>query len=302
MNKEKNDIRALRRRRRLLANDISSYLFLIPWFVMLFVFTLYPFVEGIRMSLFNFTLRNQEFIGLENFRTLLTDEAFLNSIIITLKMCLIIVPGTIIFSLLVAYAIQDLSGAIKSVVKIVFYLSSIISEVALIMVWKWMFNPNYGLYTTLCEKFGVVELNLLGDATLSIPLISILVLSFTVSQPIVLFSAAVDSVPTALLEAAELDGAGRFTRFLKITLPSITDVMLLVAVTTTINNLQVFVVPQLLTGGGPNGKTTTALMLIYQTAFEFGKYGLASAMGVILFVVIAFFVAIQFILQRRKGE
>lgn len=296
------DIRTLQRRRRRLSENLSSYAFLLPWLIVLFVFTLYPFVEGLRMSLYDYGIKSQTYVGLDNFRKLLQDEAFLNSIIITLKMCAIIIPGTIAASLLVAYAISDLSTRTKGLVKVVFYLSAIISQVALVMVWKWMFNPAFGLYKSLCTRFGFVTLNLLGDATYSIPLISILVLSFTVSQPIVLFSAAMDAVPVSYYEAAELDGAGRFTQFRKITLPSISNVILLVTVTTTINNLQVFVVPQLLTGGGPNGQTSPMLLHIYNSAFEYGKYGYASAMGVVLFCVVAVLVALQFMLQRKKED
>lgn len=282
--------------------NISSYVFLLPWLVVLFLFTLYPFVEGIRMSLYDYGINKQNYIGLENFRKLLEDESFWNSVIITLKMCAIIIPGTLVASLVVAYSIQDLSDHTKSFVKVVFYLSSIISQVALVMVWKWMFNPVYGMYRTLCEYFGFIKLDLLGDTTYSIPLISVLVLSFTVSQPIVLFSAAMDAVPQEYYEAAELDGASRFIQFLKITLPSITNIILLVMVTTTINNLQVFVVPMLLTGGGPSGMTTPVLLNIYRNAFEYQKYGYASAMGVVLFAIIAVFVALQFLLQNKEGE
>lgn len=280
---------------------MTGYLFLLPWLILLFVFTLYPFVEGIRMSFYDYGLKEQTFVGLDNFRELFADSTFWKSVSVTLQMCAIIIPGTIIAALVVAYAIQDVPASWKAFVKIVFYLSAIVSQVALVMVWKWMFNPAYGWYKSLCQKLGVLELNLLGDATYSVPLISILVLSFTVSQPIVLFSAAMDGVPKSYYEASELDGAGRFTRFRKITLPMIADVLLLVTVTTTINNLQVFVVPQLLTGGGPNGQTTPVLLQIYKTAFEFGKYGYASTMGVVLFAVIAVLVGIQFVI-RRRGE
>jgi len=288
------------RRARKLSENLSSYVFLLPWLFFLFVFTLYPFIEGIRMSLYDYGLKKQTYVGLENFRKLMTDQAFWNSVIITLKMCMIIIPGTIAAALGVAYAIQDLSERSKGFVKAVFYLSAIISQVALALVWKWMFNPSYGAYKTLCNQFGFVEVNLLGDTTYSIPLLSILVLSFTVSQPIVLFSAAIDGVPVSYYEAAELDGASRFTQFRKITLPMISDVLLLVTVTTTINNLQVFVVPQLLTGGGPNGQTSPVLLHIYRNAFEYGKYGYASAMGVVLFCVIAVLVAMQFTLQKKE--
>lgn len=296
------DVRSRSKRVRRLSENLSSYLFLLPWLIVLFVFTLYPFIEGIRMSLFDYGLKKQTFVGFENFRKLFADEAFINSIIVTLKMCAIIIPGTIVAALTVAYSIQDVSPRFKGIVKAVFYLSAIISQVALVMVWKWMFNPTYGMYKSLCEQFGFVELNLLGDATYSIPLISILVLSFTVSQPIVLFSAAIDGIPVSYYEAADLDGASRFAQFRKITLPMISDVLLLVTVTTTINNLQVFVVPQLLTGGGPNGQTSPVLLQIYRSAFEYGKYGYASAMGVVLFCVIAVLVAFQFMLQRKKED
>lgn len=282
--------------------NMTGYLFLVPWLLVLIIFTLYPFVEGMRMSLYKYSTNSQTFIGLDNFRELFKDTTFWNSVIITLKMCAIIIPGTIVVSLLIAYAIQDINATLKSVVKIVFYLCSIVSQVALIMVWKWMFSPTQGLYKSLCEIFGMVELNLLGDTTYSIPLISILVMSFTVAQPIVLFNTALEAVPSTLYEAAQLDGAGRFTRFLKVGVPSISDVLLLVLVTTTINNLQVFVVPYLLTGGGPGGQTTPILLHIYRSAFEYGQYGYASAMGVVLFCIIGFFVAIQFILQSRKED
>ena len=296
------DAKNLGRRKRILSENISSYVFLLPWFVILFVFTLYPFVEGIRMSLYDYSLKGQTFIGLENFRKIVTDTEFLNSIIVTLKLCLIIIPGTIVASLVVAYAIQDIPVKAKGFVKIIFYLSAIISQVALVMVWKWMFNPAYGMYKTLCQQFGFVEVNLLGDTTYSIPLIAILVLTFTVSQPIVLFSAAMDGVPISYYEAADLDGASRFTQFCKITLPSISNVILLVTVTTTINNLQVFVVPQLLTGGGPNGKTAPVLLHICNQALEYGRFGYASAMGVVLCCVVAVLVAVRFVLQRKKGD
>ena len=288
-------------KRSVLSRKFGAYLFLLPWLCILLIFTLYPFVEGIRMSLYDFSLREQTFIGLENFRQLFSDGTFWRSLRVTFHMCAFIIPGTLVFSLTVAYAIQDLPGLWKSFFKIVFYLSAIVSQVALVMVWKWMFNPSYGWYKTLCREMGMAELNLLGDSTYSVPLIAILVLTFTVSQPIVLFSAAIDGIPQSYFEACQLDGAGRFTQFRKVTMPQISHVLLLVTVTTTINNLQVFVVPQLLTGGGPNGQTTPVLLQIYNTAFEYGKYGYASAMGVILFAVIGAFVAVQFLLRREEG-
>lgn len=289
-------------KKKRLKEDLSSYVFLLPWLFFLLVFTLYPFCYGIGISLFDFTLKKQEFIGFGNYVALFQDQGFLNSIVVTFKFVIIIIPGTILASLLIAYAIRGTSKWFQSCVKVVFYLTSIVSQVALIMVWKWMFSPSYGMYASLANWLNVQVVDLFGNATYSIPLLSILVMSFTVSQPIVLISAAMDGVPATLYEAASLDGASRFTQFRKITIPGIRSTLLFITVTTTINNLQVFVVPYLMTGGGPNGQTTPVLLLIYQNAFEYGKYGYASAMGVVLFVLIAFLVAVQFKMQQAKND
>ncbi len=283
-----------------LKENMISYLFLTPWFFFLAVFTIYPFIYGIGLSLYEYTLRKQEFVGFANYVALFQDKAFINSIWVTIKFVAIIIPGTIILSLGIVYAIQGTKKWFQSLVKIVFYVSSIVSQVALVMVWKWMFSPSYGMYASLSNLFKWKLVDLLGTPVYSIPLLSFLVMSFTISQPIVVFSAAMDAVPVSLYEAASMDGATRFTQFREITLPCISKSILFVLVTTTINNLQVFVVPFLMTGGGPTGQTTPILLLIYRNAFEYSNFGYASAMGVILFLIIAVLVAIQFKMQRSQ--
>ena len=165
-----------------------------------------------------------------------------------------------------------------------------------------MFNPSYGLYASICRLFGIETADLLGNPVYSIPLLSVLVLGFTISQPIVLFSSAIDAVPASFVEAAQLDGASDRTCFRKVTLPLIAPTIIFVLITTTINNLQVFLVPYLMTGGGPSGKTTPVLLLIYRNAFEYGNFGYASALGVVLFSVIGIFVFIQFKLSHYDEE
>lgn len=288
--------------RKRLKDDLIGYGFLTPWLFFLLVFTAYPFVYGFGISLFDYTLKKQEFVGLDNYIALLQDEAFINSIWVTLKFVAIIVPGTLLLALAVAYAIQSTPRWFQATAKVVFYLTSIVSQVALVIVWKWLFNPSYGLYANFAQLLGIPTVDILGNPVYSIPLLSVLVMSFTVSQPIVLFSAAIDGVPESLLEAADIDGAGRISKFMKITIPYIRPTILFVAVTTTINNLQVFVVPFLMTGGGPNGATSPVLLEIYRNAFEYGKFGYSSAMGVMLFILIAFFVMLQFKMQRSGEE
>lgn len=299
MNKKR--IQQPERRKRRLKENAVSYSFLIPWFLFLFVFTLFPFVYGFVISLFDYTLKDQVFIGLRNYEKLLTSEEFLQSILVTLKFVAIIIPGTLLVSLGIAYSIQGLPDKMQTFVKIVFYLTAIVSQIALVIAWKWMFSPMYGMYATICKLFEIPTVDLLGNPQYSLPLLSILVMSFTISQPIILFSSALDSVPESYQEAAALDGASQFVVFRKIKLPMISPTIIFVLVTCTINNLQVFVVPYLMTNGGPTGQTTPILLLIYRNAFEYGNFGYASAMGIVLFAVIAIFVSIQFKLTD-KGE
>jgi multiple sugar transport system permease protein len=281
-------------KKRRLKENIASYLFITPWLLVFGVFVAYPFVYGFVISLFDFDLVKQTFIGLENYKNLFSDEMFINSILATLKMCAIIIPGTIIFSLWVANTIHNRRKSLQSFTKVVFYLSAIVSEVALVIVWQWIFNPGYGLSATITDALKMPRIDWLGDVNFALPLVSYLVLAFTVSQPIVLYGAAFNNIPDTYYEAARIDSASQWKQFTKITLPLIKPTTTFVLITTTIGSLQVFMVPYLLTAGGPADGTTSILLMIFRNAFEYGKYGYAAAMGVILFIIIAIFAFFQF--------
>ena len=282
------------RRRKKIKNIVACYLFLLPWLVFLTVFTVYPFVYGFVMSLFQVTYKQITYVGFLNFAELFRDTMFLGAIAATLKMCLIIIPGTVAVSLWIAGTIQDRSKHLQGSAKMVFYITSVVSQVALAIAWKFMFNPAYGLSASLTDVLGIRRLDWFAREDLVIPLVSALVMTFSISQPIILFSAAMDNIPRDYYEVAELEGATRTKKFLAITLPLIRPTLTFVFITATIANLQVFVVPYLLTGGGPNYKTTTILYMVYRNAFEFGRYGYAAAMGIVLFAIIAVLVLFQY--------
>lgn len=280
--------------RKAAKNNLVCYAFLFPWLAFLAVFTVYPFVYGFVMSLFNVTYRANDFIGFANFAELMRDPMFWNAIAATLKMCAIIIPGTVMLSLWIAWAIHHRTRAFQSSAKIIFYLTSVVSQVALAIAWKFMFNPAYGLSASITQALGMPRLDWFGRADLAIPLVSALVMTFAISQPIILFAAALDGIPRDFYEAAQLDGATRGQQFTRVTLPLIRPTLTFVLVTATIGNLQVFVVPYLLTGGGPNYHTTTILYMVYRNAFEFGRYGYAAAMGIVLFAIIGLLVLLQY--------
>ena len=290
------------RQKKRIKNNIICYLFLMPWLAFLMVFTVYPFIYGFVMSLFNVTYKASMYVGFSNFAELFRNAMFLDAIGATLKMCAIIIPGTVIVSLWIARTIQDRSRHLQRSAKMVFYITSIVSQVALAIAWKFMFNPGYGLSASLMDLLGLPRVDWFGREDLVIPLVSILVMTFSISQPIILFSAAMDNIPKDYYEVAELEGATRTRQFFTVTLPLIRPTLTFVSITAIIANLQVFVVPYLLTGGGPNYKTTTILYLVYRNAFEFGRYGYASAMGIILFAIIGILVLFQYHMANSSEQ
>ena len=297
----KASISAAKRKKRFKEN-LVGYLFIIPWLVFFGIFIIYPFGYGFVISLFDYNLVKAEFIGAANYSTLLKDELFINATKATLKMCAIIIPGTVIFALWVANTVHERRQSIQTLTKVIFYLTAIISEVALVVVWKWIFNPGYGLSATLTDTLGMDRIDWFGNVNITLPLVSVLVLSFTVSMPIVLYNAAFNNIPETYYEAARIDGASRHKQFFHVTLPLIKPTTTFILIITTIGSLQVFAVPFLMTNGGPNGGTTSILLMIYRNAFDFGKYGYAASMGIFLFVIIAIFSFLQYRATRSDVQ
>ena len=280
-----------------LRKNLGGWMFLLPWFTLFVIFSAYPFVYGIAISFYDHNYKEMSFIGLENYARIFQDDLFKIAVSATLKMASLIIVGTCAF--LTAFVLQGWTRKTQALGKLAFYLPSIVSQVALVIVWKWIFNPAFGISASVASMLGIPPINWFGDVSLAIPLIAILVMSFNVSQPIIIFSAAINGIPEDLYEASEIDGATRGKQFWRITLPLLRPTLAFVTVTTTIASLQVFVVPYMLTGGGPQYGTTSILLLVYRNAFEYSRYGYASALGVVLFLIISIIAAIQFRLNQR---
>ena len=223
---------------------------------------------------------------------------FWNALAATLKICAVTIPVIVIGALLLSFILRGRSKKFKSTAKIILYLPAVTSEIVLAIVWRNMFSSTFGVSATICSWLGIEPIKWLSDARLTIPLVGILVASLCIAQPVILLSTAIDNIDPYIMEAAELDGASSFQLLRHITLPAIMPTVSFVLITTTIGNLQVFYVPFLLTGGGPENKTVTVLYLIYKNAFEYGKYGIADAQGMVLFVLIGAMVLAQYKLTK----
>ena len=287
-----------KKKKKTVAEIVFIIAFLVPWLVDVAVFKLYPFLYGTFISFFDVSYKHNTFSGFKNYLTTFKQPLFWNAILATLKICFVSIPVIVIGALLISFILRGKNKRIKNLAKIILYLPAVTSEIVLAIIWKNMFGSTFGISATICTVLGIRPIQWLSDARLTVPLVGVLVATLCIAQPVILLSTAIDNIDNSIIEASQLDGASPFQQLIHITLPSIVPTLSFVLITTTIGNLQVFYVPYLLTGGGPENKTITVLYLIYKNAFEYGKYGLADAQGMILFVLIGVMVLAQYKLTK----
>ena len=252
---------------------LVSYAFLAPILIFFIVFVLAPMIMGFITSFFNYSMTSFEFIGLDNYKRMFSDEVFIKSLINTVIIVIGSVPIVVLFSLFV-----------------------VTGSVAVTVVWKWIYDPLSGILNFVLKSGHVIDQNIswLGDKHWALMAIIIILLTTSVGQPIILYIAAMGNIDNSLVEAARVDGATELQVFWKIKWPSLLPTTLYIAIITTINSFQCFALIQLLTSGGPNYSTSTLMYYLYEKAFKLSEYGYANTMGVFLAVMIAIISFAQF--------
>ena len=277
-----------------------AYLLLLPALLFFAAFVIVPMVMGVVTSLFNYTMKSpvsaESFVGLGNYIELFQDKVFLRSMWNTVVIVVVSVPAVTFFSLWVGSAIYQKTGWVRSFFRGVFYLPVVTGSVTVVVVWKWMFDFQRGIFNWALKSSGLIEKNInwLGDQRVAIWCILLILFTTSVGQPIVLYVAALGNVDQSQVEAAQVDGATKLQTFWQIKWPAIKPTTLYVLVITTINSFQCFALIQLLTSGGPSNSTSTVMYYLYRNAFSLYRYGYANAMGVVLAIIIAIFSALQF--------
>jgi len=279
-----------------------GYFFILPAYFFFAWFTLIPLYEGLKLSFYRSTLRGLTYVGLDNFRRLLSDEAFHYALRNTVIFVLIVVPLVLAISLMLALAIFPMSKRWQSVYRFAFYLPAVASSVVLSMVWLWIYNPTYGLLNYLTGLIGIEPIAWLGTVEWALPALALVVVTWTIGQPVILFIAALGAIPNDYFEAAKIDGATGWQTFWKVTLPLLRPTALFVLITQTIGVFQVFVVVLLLTRGGPAHSTQTIVYRIYETAFQFFDFGYAAAMSGVLLVLVGLIAVLQYRFLGREVE
>lgn len=264
--------------------------------VLLFVaFTLYPIISAFIMSFQNYSPLETEWVGVSNYRFALTDPVFWRSMKVTLIYTLGTVPVNLAISLILAYLVFQLRTKSQTFFKAALYLPAVTSGVTLSLVWLWILDPTpAGLLNRFLGILGVENVVWLGSSKTA--LFSLMLMTYLGSHgpSLILYLSAMGGIPKSLYEAADVDAASNWSKLRNITWPLLKPTTLYLLVTGVINSFQVFMNVYLMTQGGPNFATTTIAYLIYQNAFRYFDFGLASAMSFLLAVVIVVVSALQF--------
>ncbi len=280
--------RGLRRR-----EAVNAYIFMAPAILGLLLFLIGPIIVSLYLSFTDYNLlRDPRWIGLENYTTLFEDPLFWTALRVSATYSIISVPLGLVLALTAAVLLDQKIRGI-AFFRSMFYLPSIISGVGVAMLWRWMFNAEFGIINVLLGYIGIQGPNWITSEEWALP--SLIAAScWAVGGTMLIFLAGLQGIPTELYEASEIDGAGRWGRFRRITLPLISNVTFFNLVLGIIGSLQTFTDAYVMTGGGPNNSTLFVAIHLYRNAFQYLKMGYASAIAWVLFVIVLALTALVF--------
>lgn len=266
-------------------SQTAGYLFIAPQMLLMLIFIVYPVIKGFKMSLYKVYGMDSYFVGLDNFKALFEDAVFVKSILNTVFFVVAIVLLTIIFALFVSTTVYDKNARYVSFIRGSYYLPVMVSMVVMSIVWNFLLNPSNGLVSYVFQQMGAGHVNLLGNPKTVMPIIVFVTFVGNVGQAIILYLATMIGISPDYFEAAQLDGATRWQRIRHIIIPLVRPTTAYLIVINIIAVLKIFVVIQLLTGGGPNNASVTMMYYLYQNAFVYNNTGAASAIGVLMFMI-----------------
>ncbi|WP_033541444.1 carbohydrate ABC transporter permease [Planococcus sp. CAU13] len=284
-----------------------SVLMYLPFLLCFILFLVVPFFYGIYISLHQWSVfgGNGGFVGLDNYTAILTpgniySNAFYNGLKNTLVFVAISVVPLVIISLALALLVDSIPSNLKVFFRTVFFISYAVSVTAVSAIFKWLFTGNGGYVNNVFDTFGLNTINWLNDQPSAWIAILIATVWWTIGFNMILFINALDDVDQNLYEAASLDGANSWNKFMHITFPSIKGVFVFLTIITVIASFNLYGQTLLMTAGGPSQSTQTLIMVIQQMVFNQNNLGVASAMAMVMGFVMVIIVAVQYAYSFRK--
>ncbi len=281
----------------------TGLIFISPFIVGFLLFTLYPFVSSFLLGMTDYNgISPPEFTGFSNYISMFEDEKFRNSLFVTFRYSVILVPLKLVISLIMALILNlEIRG--MGLYRTIFYIPSILgSNLAVVIMWLFLFTGD-GLVNQFLEFIGIGAVNWYGNENGSLSIIVFLRL-WEFGSAMIIFLNALREIPPEYYDAAKVDGCGKMCAFFSITLPMLKDVIFLNLILQLISAMQEFNAPYMITGGGPMKSTYTIGMLIYDEMFKYHNSGYANAVSWVLFVITTVFVLLlfRFTGSHREGN
>jgi len=270
---------------------LYGYLTISPWIVGFVVFTSGPIIASFVISLFDTDfLTHWNFVGWNNYAEMVADTLVHKALINTAYYAFAMVPLSTIIALSIAVLLnQGIKG--QGIWRTVYYLPSVVSGVAVSLLWRWIYHPDIGLFNSILRYFGIQGPRWIYSEEWAMPSM-IIMACWGAGGAMLLFLAGLRGIPTELYEAASIDGAGAFRKFFSITIPMLTPTIFFNMVMSIIGSWQVFTQSFVMTEGGPNNATLTLVLYLYRKAFQQFYFGYSAAIAWLLFGVVLIFVVI----------
>ncbi len=287
---------------RQMKTDLTGYAFIAPNVIGFTLFTLIPMLISLVISFtgWDYTqgFGNWTFNGGANYVEMWSDRWFVDSLVNTLAFSIGVVPVTIFLALVLAVIIDKYCYG-KLPIRLAMFMPYISNVVAVAIVWVMMYSP-WGPFTQMVKAFGVANPpQWLGDHNWALPAIMLMTIWGGVGYAMMIYTSSITSLPKDVYEAADIDGAGEVTKFVKITVPFLSPTTFFLVITTFISSFQVFAPIQIMTRGGPGTATHVLVYYIYTTAFTFYRMGYAASMSWILFLILFLITMIQWTGQKK---
>lgn len=278
-----------------LYHPLTGYAFIGPWLFGFLAFSLFPLVFSLVISFFQWGLVDTPvFVGLRNYIQMFTiDVMFKKSLQVTLTYAFASVPLSLVLALMLALLLNvKIRG--QSLFRTIFYLPSLITGVAISVVWMWMLQPDFGIFNYFLGRLGIEGPDWLGSTRWALFSMILMAVWNGSGSQVVIYLAGLQNVPPELYEAAGIDGANKWHQFWNITLPMLTSTIFFNLIMGIIGAFRTFTQAYVMTRGGPQNSTMFYAYYLWQSAFRDMKMGYAAGLSWILFLIIAFFTVLVF--------
>ena len=283
----------------------TAYLFIAPGLLIFGVFTVFAVAYAFYLSFHQWNVLEPQkpFVGLDNYARLFDDERFRQAVLNTVYYTAATVPLSIVLGLLIALLLSQQIRA-RGFFRTLFYIPVITPLVIAAIIWKWVYNGDYGLLNYYLIKIGLIDEPLLwlSSKSLAMPAAIIMWVWKTVGFVMVVYLAGLQAIPQDYYDAAKVDGAGSWRRLRDVTIPLLATTTFFLVIIQALGSFQAFTQIFVLTNGGPVGRTTTIVFYIYQHAFKSFDMGYASAMAFAMFAMVFAFTLLQMRSFRREVE